>query len=123
MEKIRRAAPVAATLALILAPEAAFAHAQLKRAEPAVGSTVQSPPTEVDVTFSSSVEPDFSTIVVQDAKGTRVDGNDTHLATGNDARLVVSVSGLSAGIYTVIWHATATDTHKTQGSFTFTVER
>ena len=118
-----RLAVLAVFLAPIVATEASFAHAFLRHAEPPVGGTVQASPTAVVITFSSSVEPDFSTIVVQDAKGVRVDKNDTHLASGDDTRLAVDVGALPAGSYTVTWHATLTDTHKTQGRFSFTVER
>jgi methionine-rich copper-binding protein CopC len=33
----------------------------------------------------------------------------------------VPVKKLAAGTYTVIWHVTSVDTHKTQGKFQFTV--
>jgi methionine-rich copper-binding protein CopC len=33
----------------------------------------------------------------------------------------VSVGSLATGTYTVTWHALSVDTHKTQGSFSFTV--
>ncbi len=123
MRTMRFAAVLAGFLAPVVATETSFAHALLTRAEPPVGGTVQASPTVVVITFSSSVEPDFSTIVVQDANGVRVDRNDTHLAAGDDTRLAVDVRALPAGSYTVTWHATSTDTHKTQGKFSFTVER
>ena len=123
MRKIRLAAVLASSLAVLLAPARASAHAMLKSAAPAVGSTVQIAPTSVDLTFSSSVEPEFSTIVVQSADGVRVDKNDTHLVADDARRLSVTVGSVPVGRYTVIWHATSTDTHKTQGSFTFTVAR
>jgi methionine-rich copper-binding protein CopC len=34
----------------------------------------------------------------------------------------VSLKPLGAGIYKVDWRAVSTDTHKTQGNFTFSVE-
>ncbi|HTR18289.1 MAG TPA: copper homeostasis periplasmic binding protein CopC [Acetobacteraceae bacterium] len=103
------------------APAAAFAHAYLSTATPAVGSVVHAAPAEVTISFSEGVEPRFSTIVVTDAAGARVDKGDVHLA-GADTHLAVSLKPLAAGTYTVTWHATSTDTHKTQGRFTFTVK-
>ena len=44
-----------------------------------------------------------------------------HVAPGNDRRLVIDLPKLSAGTYTVIWHVTSVDTHKTEDSFTFHV--
>ena len=123
MRKMQHVSWLAMLLSVAAVHRPAVAHAFLKSATPAVGSTLQTAPATVEIIFSSSVEPEFSSIVVQDATGVRVDKNDTHLAAGDDMRLSVSVGSLPFGTYTVIWHATSTDTHKTQGSFTFTVER
>jgi methionine-rich copper-binding protein CopC len=43
-------------------------------------------------------------------------------ASGDHKTLISKVpETLSAGTYRVTWHAVSVDTHKTQGSFTFTV--
>ena len=111
----------AAALALCGHVAAAQAHAHLRTAAPAVGGTVQASPTEVAITFTEGVEPRFSTIEVQDAAGRRVDRNDVHTAPGDNKTLGVGVPQLAPGTYTVVWHATAVDTHKTEGKFQFTV--
>jgi len=119
---MRRIHALAAALPLWLAPAgAAFAHAHLKTAEPAVDSTVTTAPSEVAIVYSEGVEPRFSTIEVQDAGGKRVDKADPHTAPNDNKRLLVSLAPLATGIYTVVWHATAVDTHKTEGTFHFTV--
>ncbi len=100
----------------------ASAHAFLKTATPAVGSTVQQPPTQVVINFTEGVEPNFSTITVQDASGAEVAAGDVHLA-GDNTHLAVGLKPLQAGTYKVVWHATAVDTHKTEGNFTFTVKQ
>lgn len=111
----------AALAALALHAEAARAHAFLKRASPAVGSTGAAPQ-EVVIDFTEGVEPAFSRIAVTDAQGACVTAGVAHLA-GSDERFAVALRPLAPGSYRVVWHATATDTHKTQGSFTFTVAR
>ena len=111
--------PIAAAASLFVTASAS-AHAFLNTASPGVGSTVSTPPREVTINFSEGVEPIFSTIVVTDAAGERVDTGKPHLA-GGDAHLAVALKPLAPGAYNVTWHATATDTHKTQGSFGFTV--
>jgi copper resistance protein C len=98
----------------------ASAHAFLKTASPAVGSTVSQPPTQVVINFTEGVEPRFSTITVQNAQGLPVETSKPHLV-GGDTHLAVDLKPLPPGTYTVVWHATATDTHKTQGSFHFTI--
>ncbi len=114
------------TLALALAgltchAGAARAHAFLKQANPAVGSTGAAP-REVVIDFTEGVEPAFSTIAVTDTSGAGMTDGAAHLA-GSHRRLAVAVRPLAPGRYEVRWHVTATDTHKTQGSFTFTVAR
>ena len=113
-------AGVAALLASAGSPSAS-AHALLRSAIPPVGSTVTTPPTVVTCIYSEELEPSFSTIEVQDAAGHRVDANDLHLAPNDGKRASVSVPHLGAGTYSVIWHVTSVDTHRTQGHFRFTV--
>ena len=111
---------VMAAAGLMLYAGQASAHAFLKTATPAVGSTVQQPPNQVVIDFTEGVEPKFSTITVQDASGSAVQTGDVKLA-GGDTHLAIAVNALKAGTYTVTWHATAVDTHKTEGHFSFTV--
>ena len=106
---------------LLLGTPAALAHAFLRSAVPSVGSTIQAAPNQVEITFTEGVEPSFSTIAVQNAAGKRVDKGDVHTAPGKDTHLIVGLSPIPPGTYKVVWHATATDTHKTEGSFSFTV--
>ncbi len=107
---------------LVLASNVAFAHAHLKTATPAPDSTTATVPHEVVIDFTEGVEPAFSSIIVEDAAGQRVDAGAAHLADG-DTHLAVALKPLRAGVYKVIWHATAVDTHKTDGSFNFTVSK
>ena len=112
----------AITLCAAFAAGPAFAHAHLRSAVPAVDSTVTMSPNAVSITYTEAVEPKFSTIEVDDSTGKRVDKQDPHTAANDGKVLSVSVPSLSAGTYKVIWHATAVDTHKTEGTFTFTVK-
>jgi hypothetical protein len=109
--------------ALLLGASAspACAHALLRKAIPAVGSTVHAPPAQVVLRFSEGVEPTFSTVEVHDAGGARVDQGKPHTAPGDNKTLIVAVAPHGPGSYTVAWHATSVDTHKTQGRFTFTL--
>ena len=97
---------------------AAHAHAFLDHASPLVGSTVASAPREVSLTFTQNLESAFSSVQVTDANGARVDQGKAQI-NGNTMR--VGLKSLAAGTYRVRWHALSVDTHKTEGSFTFTV--
>jgi len=105
---------------LVLAP-AAFAHAHLQAAQPPVGGTVSAAPTEVVLIFSEAVEPSLCTVEVKDASGARFDAGAAH-AGADGKHLAVGLKLLSPGVYTVEWHATSVDTHRTQGKFTFTIK-
>jgi copper resistance protein C len=99
----------------------AFAHAFLQHASPPVGSELPVSPSAVTITYTEGVEPDFSTIEVQNEQGGRVDKADPHLLGGDQTKLSVSLPQLPPGKYTVIWHVTSVDTHKTEGRFNFSV--
>jgi methionine-rich copper-binding protein CopC len=110
-----------AASAIVLLPALAQAHARLRSAEPLVGGTVQTAPTQVEITFSSAIEPRFSSIAVTDGAGNQVDRRDVHVVGDDAHRLAVSLGPIPAGEYRVEWHATTADTHRTEGSYTFTV--
>jgi len=107
-------------LALLLAPCAAQAHAQLDHASPKVGSTVAAPK-EVVLWFTEGVEPKFSSVEVVNDKGEQVQAGKARLM--GSAALRVPLKPLSPGTYQVIWKVLSVDTHRTQGSFSFTVGR
>jgi len=113
-----------ATVAFALSGHAgaAHAHAHLRSAAPAVDGTVQASPPEVAITYTEGVEPRFSTIEVQDPAGRRVDKGNAHTAPGDNKVFSVGLPQLAPGTYTVTWHVTAVDTHKTEGKFQFTVK-
>ncbi|HYZ64135.1 MAG TPA: copper homeostasis periplasmic binding protein CopC [Acetobacteraceae bacterium] len=118
--QIRRFLPALA-VGLLAASSQADAHAHLVRAEPEVGSSVRAAPKQVEITFSEAVEPRFSSIEVTGPGGTNVDRHDVHVPAGDARHLAVGLGPIGPGEYKVIWHATSVDTHKTEGSFTFTV--
>jgi methionine-rich copper-binding protein CopC len=97
---------------------AAYAHAFLDHASPLVGSTVPSAPREVSLTFTQNLEAAFSSVQVTDANGARVDQGKPQVS-GNTMR--VGLKSISQGSYRVRWQALSVDTHKTEGSFTFSV--
>src|SRR6476620_10965935 len=103
----------AIAVSLMLASTSAFAHAELTTSSPAADATVQNVLSEVTLEFTEEVEPKFSTIQVQDSKGTRVDNGDVPVGPGNGKRLAVGLKPLQPGTYKVFWRITSIDTHKT----------
>ena len=105
-----------------LAATAAFAHAQLQKAVPAVGGVVAASPTEIRLKFSEGVEPRFSGIALATEAGASAPLGKPNVDPADNSTLVAPISQpLKPGVYTVTWHVVSVDTHKTQGSFNFTV--
>ena len=111
-----------ALVACVVAVGPAQAHAMLKAARPGVGSTVTAAPRAIEIDFTEGVVPKFCGIVVKSAAGKAVALGKPANGGAGAASLVVPVEGsLAPGVYTVAWHAVSVDTHRTQGSFRFTV--
>jgi methionine-rich copper-binding protein CopC len=106
----------------LLAPvPGAYAHAFLERASPPVGSEIAASPPEVSIIFTEGVEPLFSRIEVAGADGAAIATGKQHVAPDNNRRLIIELPKLPPGTYTVIWHVTSVDTHKTEGNYKFTL--
>ena len=102
---------------------AADAHAHLKSASPAMGTTVSSAPTELELSFSEGVDLKFTGVKVTGPAGVVAPTGAPKLGPAGDTTLVVPVNGtLMAGTYKVDWHALATDGHKTNGTYSFTIK-
>ena len=99
------------------------AHAFLKHADPGVGSSVRTSPSQVRIQFTENIEPAVSSIQVFDASGKEVDKRDLHLDRSDHALLHVSLPSLGAGTYKVVWRVVSVDTHVTNGNFTFRIVR
>jgi copper resistance protein C len=112
---------VASAMLLLSGTMAAFAHAHLVRATPAVGGTVQSAPTEVMLRFSEKLEPKFSSVIVRDSAGKQVSKGEATVDKSDRMVIRASLPPLEPGVYKVEWRAMSADTHKINGDFTFQV--
>jgi methionine-rich copper-binding protein CopC len=101
---------------------AASAHAHLDRASPAAGATVQTAPTEVVIWFTRDIEAAYSRIEVRDTAGRAMHNGATNRDAGDRTKMSVPLKPLLPGTYTVHWRVLSIDTHKTEGSFTFSVK-
>lgn len=99
------------------------AHAFLKTATPAVGSTILTSPGEVRISFTEKIEPALSTIQVFDASSKEVDKRDVHVSHSDQSVMAISLPPLQAGKYKVVWRIVSIDTHVTKGNFTFRIAR
>jgi methionine-rich copper-binding protein CopC len=114
-----RTAIIAASLTLATIP--AFAHAHPKVMVPAKDAVV-SAPTEVSIVFSEALEPKFSKLALTDDKGTVVSKASPVLDPADAKHLTLALPTLAPGLYHVKWTSSATDGHKMDGEYTFTVK-
>jgi copper transport protein len=102
-------------------PATASAHATLVKTEPQYGTRVEQAPKVVRLEFDQSVDALPNAVRVYSAKGRLLSGR-TRITTG-DRVLVVPVSSLPRGGYTVRWRAVSADGHVVSGVYTFGVRQ
>ncbi|RQZ34757.1 copper resistance protein CopC [Burkholderia sp. Bp9090] len=118
----RLAALAAAGAIAAAVPAAAFAHGKLESAAPATGSTVDTAPDTLRLTFNEDLEPAFSSVKVSDASGNAVAHEKAKVDASNPRVMTVAIPKLAPGAYTVQWVAMTADAHRTKGTYTFRVK-
>ncbi|HEY3776466.1 MAG TPA: copper homeostasis periplasmic binding protein CopC [Rhizomicrobium sp.] len=109
-----------AAVSLLFGSTIAHAHALLEHANPGAGAVVSPAPKGVTLDFSEGLEPSFSTVAVTNAAGQSVTSAPS---AASGTQMQVTLKPLGPGTYRVTWHALSVDTHRTQGSFVFTIKR
>ncbi|HSC17992.1 MAG TPA: copper homeostasis periplasmic binding protein CopC [Rhizomicrobium sp.] len=104
--------------AAVLYSSAAAAHAMLEHAHPSAGAVLHQSPATLQLQFSEQLEPLFSGATVTDPRGQSAAAG---AATIQGTTITVPLKPLPAGAYRVRWHAVSVDTHRTEGSYAFTV--
>lgn len=113
---------VLAVVACVFAATAAFAHAFLDHAVPAVGATVSASPSELELVFTQNIVPAFSGVEIAAAGGGAIPAAKPTADPGNPSVLHVRLGhALKPGVYIVSWHVVSVDTHRTSGNYKFTV--
>ena len=121
LNRLARPLAMAALLAAGLSGPV-LAHANLVSSTPAANSKDGKGVQEVRLKFSEAIEIKLSKVSIKGPQGVVATRGMT-LDPKDKTVLVLSFAApLSAGQYTVDWQAVATDTHKTHGTFSFTVQ-
>jgi methionine-rich copper-binding protein CopC len=76
LQVLRIAATLLFLAFLCTLPDLSLGHAFPDHAEPKVGSAISAGPSRVRIWFDGNLEPAFSSIIVQDANGNKVDKGD-----------------------------------------------
>lgn len=111
-----------AGLCCLFAAGPAFAHAHLKSANPADKAIVSTSPMVLTLDFTEGLNLAFSGANLQDASGSLVQQGKAQLSNGDETLTIPLQSALRPGDYTVKWHVLSVDGHKSDGSYSFTVE-
>ena len=112
-----------AVLVSLLAATSALAHPKLVKSDPAADAVVTASPKELRLSFNEELVPKFSSADVKDQKGQKVEVGAVAADPADKKQLVLPLTKpLADGTYKVDWHAVAADTHRVEGSFSFTVK-
>lgn len=103
-------------------PLSALAHAVLVQSEPAVDSTINESPKQVNVWFNENVASEFKTLAVINSAGKRVDNKDIKQAKLDRSHIYISTPELPPDTYTVRYRVMSADTHIVTGRFKFTIK-
>ena len=115
-------APVLLLVACLTSASPALAHAHLKAESPPADSMLAISPPSLSLGFSEGLEIGLSGVVLKAQDGRVIPTGAAVLETNDDKKITVPLNGaLSAGKYTVEWHALSRDSHATHGSYEFTV--
>lgn len=113
---------LALAFVLILCPVVAWAHAHLRRSEPAGGSRITSSPQVIRLWFSEQPESSLTVISLKDASGKAFALTSPDNDRDNALIIAVGVSQpLPDGRYTVAWQTAGSDGHPSHGTFSFVV--
>ena len=121
MQSMRRIAPFLLAGSLGMLPTLALGHTELASSDPADGSTITEPPTEVVLTFGGEVgEGSSFEITGPDGAAAGAGEVDLDVADRNVLRGAVTVD--EPGEYRVAWAVTGEDEHPVEGEVTFTYD-
>jgi copper transport protein len=119
---MNRSLRILAMLAALLLPERAWAHAHLKRSEPAAGSQLPAPPRVIRLWFSEQPELSMTFASLKDSAGKAFALSSAEREKSSQMGIAFNVlEALRPGRYTLTWRTAASDGHPSQGKFTFVV--
>lgn len=118
-----RAAIIVAVGLFCLFPGRVLAHAYVLSTQPPMNSSYEDPRGTIAISYDEPIDVlDANAIIVEDARGARVDRRDAAIDPNDATRVVVHVPvTLPVGNYIVRWRVVSADTHVVHGSYTLAV--
>src|SRR5215510_3086096 len=121
--RIYRAAIALCGLLLVwVGLQTAWGHAFPQRADPPAGAAVAVAPALVRIWFDAALEPAFSSLRIQTARGQPIDHEEGQVDARDATLLTVHLPHLTPGTYRFLRSVVARDGHRTEGTYTFTVQ-
>ena len=113
---------IAIALSLIGHTAPVFAHAQLIKAEPARRASLDKAPTEVRLWFNEEIEGAYTSLSVLGANKKPVTDTKPQVVPNDPKSIVLPLSELKPGKYTVKFRVLSVDGHIVDESFNFKVK-
>ncbi|MHB8624177.1 MAG: copper resistance CopC family protein [Sulfuricaulis sp.] len=101
----------------------AWGHAFPDRQSPGAGTVLTVSPKSVKIWFDGDLEPIFSTIRVENAGGQEIAKAAVASGQADPTLLIVPLPKLGPGTYRVQWSVVARDGHRTEGAYSFIIQR
>lgn len=122
MKNVKTMMLAGAFASAVFASPFALAHAKLTDSDPKSGTTLDTAPKEIALTFNEKIEQSFSSMSVVDSDGMAVSVEKAKVDVANPAVLRLPLTQMHAGAYTVKWAVAGHDGHRRTGDFTFSVK-
>lgn len=120
-----RVAPVMRGVMLcvsLLLPGAALAHAAMVKSTPGSRDTLSHSPSLITLKFNEGVEPRFSSVTLETAKGAKVPLGALRLSVNDPTQIELAVpQPLGSGTYTVRYRVLSKDGHVVEYGYQFRV--
>ncbi len=108
-------------LIALAVPSSVRAHAALVRSVPGSRSVLTQAPQSLDLCFNEPVELKFSSVTLEDAKGTAIPLG--ALQAGTDPKCIkVPIQTIGPGVFTVHYRVLSRDGHVVEYGYQFTVK-
>ncbi len=118
--KLARLAIFLVIVAVTCLAREAVAHSFPQEQHPSAGQALAAPPAEIRIKFDAPIEKLFAKLQVLDSEG-KDHAVGAPAVSSNGVELIAKVEALKPGDYLVKWSALCVDTHRTEGSYSFTV--
>ena len=114
---------IAAAISCAVIATSAQAHPKLTSTNPAAGAVVAESPKELRLTFNEGLIAKFSGIELKSEKAENIQTGAAVAGPADIKQLIIPLpTALPDGLYSVKWHAVSEDTHKIDGTYSFTVK-